>query len=119
MNILLVEDNKQTTLYFSKALKEWGHQVKTVETGKEALESAALEIFDLILLNVVLPDVEGYELIPKFKEIRAGTNIIAMTSYNTRELETKVRKQGVLYYMIKPFEMKYLQSITDHLSDKA
>jgi DNA-binding NtrC family response regulator len=62
--------------------------------------------------------MEGYELIPQFKTLCPEIGIVTMTGHNTRELEMKVREQGILYYMIKPFETKYLQSLLDHISKR-
>jgi response regulator of citrate/malate metabolism len=62
-----------------------------------------------VLLEVFLPDVQAGDLIPQMKRIipqmkriRPDVIIIAMTGLNSRELEQKIRRQGILYYMIKP-----------------
>jgi len=70
------------------------------------------------LLEVFLPDVQAGDLIPQMKRIRPDVRIITMTGYNSRELEQKIRRQGILYYMIKPFEEAYLKSILDYISLK-
>lgn len=116
MNLLIVEDDFDTASHIGEMLSGWGHRVETSATGGEALKKAANNRFDLVLLDIFLPDLKGYELIPRLKGLCPDTKIVTMTGYNSRELEWKVRKQGILYYMIKPFEGKSLKSILDHLT---
>ncbi len=112
MNILVVEAD------IGEIIERWGHKVEKAGSGKEALQMFTKNMFDMVLLDIFLPDVKGYELIPQFKRLCPEIGIITMTGYNSRELEMKVREQGILYYMIKPFETKYLKSLLDHISQK-
>ena len=61
---------------------------------------------------------KGHELIPHLKEAWPNIWIVTMTDYNTREVELKVREQGIVYYMAKPFEAMALKEILDHRSKK-
>ena len=115
MKILIVEDDSQVILYITKILDRWGYSSLSAPTGKEALQIFSKKNFDLILLDIMLPDYRGYDLIPKFKEIHAEVNIITMTGHNSRELEKKVRDQGIIYYMVKPVETKNLRLLLDHI----
>jgi DNA-binding response OmpR family regulator len=115
MNILIVEDDPQGALYISKRLSKWGHTFKTADSGEKALKIFSENMFNLILLDIMLPDYKGYDLIPKFKSTDPEINIITMTGYNSREVEQKVRKQGILYYMVKPMETKNLKLLLDHI----
>ncbi len=116
MEILVVDDDMQYKKLIKANVKGWGHGVKTSDTGKEALRIARQKKFDLVLLDIFLPDCEGHELIPQFKEMWPDIGIVTMTGYNTRELEWKVRQQGILYYLLKPFTMKPLKELLDHIA---
>lgn len=118
MEILLVEDNDANAKLISEAIKRWEYHVELAATGKEAVEKAKNNMFDLVLLDIMLPDVMGYELIPEFKQCQPGINIITMTGHNTLEMEKKTRGYGITYYMAKPVSVKELKSILDHLSKK-
>ncbi|MCP3891365.1 MAG: response regulator, partial [Desulfobulbaceae bacterium] len=83
-----------------------------------ALHALKNNSFDMILLDIMLPDYKGYDLIPKFKNIHPEIHIITMTGHNSRELELKVRSQGILYYMVKPIETKNFKLILDHIKSK-
>lgn len=99
-------------------LSSCGHSAEQVKTGRDALTKIGEKCFDLILLDIFLPDCRGYELISQFRQIWPEINIVTMTAYNSRELETQTRKEGVLYYMIKPFELELIQEILKHISNK-
>lgn len=118
MEILVVEDDVPNAEIISRALKRWDHQVLWVATGKEAVEKAQSHFFDLVLLDIMLPDVMGYELIPKFKKYLSKINVVTMTGHSTLEMEKKVRAYGITYYMAKPVLFDELKSILNHLSRK-
>ncbi|OPL13015.1 MAG: hypothetical protein AVO38_03445 [delta proteobacterium ML8_D] len=118
MQILLVEDDVSSAEIISRVIQKWYHHVELAKTGKKALEKAKNNIFDLILLDIMLPDIMGYELIPEFKKYDSGIQIITMTGYNTLAMERKIRGFGITYYMTKPILLDELKSILDHLSEK-
>ena len=118
MEVLVAEDDTAGVSDLTQRIREWGHRVETAHTCKDALEKVKQKRFDLILLDMFLPDGKGYQLIPQFKKVCPDIGIIAMTGRNTRELERKVREQGIWYYMIKPFETEHLKSLLDHISQK-
>ena len=118
MDVLVVEDDGAGVSDLTQRIREWGHRVENADSCKDALEKVRQKRFDLILLDIFLPDGKGHHLIPQIKELWPEIGIVTMTGYNSRELEMSVREQGILYYMIKPFETKWLQSLLDHISQK-
>lgn len=118
MEILLVEDDVFSAQGIMGLIERWKHHVELAATGKEALEKVRYKVFDLVLLDIFLPDVMGYELIPEFKRFRYDMKIIAMTGHNTPEMERKIRGCGIGYYMAKPVPAEELKSILDHISKK-
>ncbi len=117
MNVLVVEDDSHVASYLTQLLSKWGHRVEVAETGKEALSKAWQNEFPLVLLDIFLPDIEGYNLIPELKEILPEINVVTMTGHNTRELEANVRTKGIAYYLIKPLELDHLKIIVEHISN--
>ncbi|MDM8535280.1 response regulator [Desulfobacterales bacterium HSG17] len=118
MNILIVDDDVSVSRFIKKLFIKWGHSVEIADSGRDALKKFAKNGFEMVLLDIFLPDVKGYELIPKFRKQCPDTSIVAMTGYNTRELELKIRKKGVLFYMSKPVETGDLKSVVDFISAK-
>jgi len=118
MNILVVEDNASVSAQLASSMERWNHNVETAGTAKDALDKVRQKKFDLVLLDIYLPDSKGHDLIPHFKALWHDIGIVTMTGYNSRELELAVRQQGILYYMLKPFSVKALKEILDHISRK-
>lgn len=118
MNVLVVEDDDSNAEPIAGIIKAWDHKVEVSGTGKDALEKARRKHFDLVLLDIFLPDCKGHDLIPQLRDIWPDMGIVTMTGYNSRELELEVRQQRILYYMIKPFETKHLKTLLDHISRK-
>lgn len=115
MKILIVEDEPQVVAYIQKILETWGYDHQAASNGKEALHHILETAFDVILLDINLPDYLGYDLIPEFRQIDPDIKIITMTGENSRELEQRVRKEGILYYMVKPIETQNLKLLLEHL----
>ena len=118
MNILLVEDEEMVADSLMATLKAWNQKVVWATTKKEALLKAGQSFFDLVLLDIMLPDGFGYEMIPEIKQSQPGAYIITMTGNNTPDLERIVRGYGIAYYMAKPVNLKELKHIIDHYENK-
>ena len=121
MDILVVDEDVGAAESISSCVESWGYRVDTTGSGTGAIEMLRKKRFDLVLLDLFPPDCDGVELIPQLKEIRRGLGvmgIITMTGRNSRELELRVRQEGVDCYMIKPVKMKDLKEILDHNSKK-
>ena len=115
MEILVVEDDLSFSTIVEEALETWGYSAEKVTSGDMALERMRVKLFDLILLDIYLPDCLGHQLIKHFKKIKPKVHIVTMTGHNSREMEKEVRRQGISYYMIKPFEFEQLKALLDHI----
>lgn len=101
IKILVVEDDKHISELIKRNLKLVGYDCEQVYNGNQALEFFKKDRFDLILLDVMLPNYSGFELIPEFKD----TPVIFVTAKG--ELEDKLQglSLGAEDYIVKPFEM--------------
>ncbi len=115
MNILIVEDDFLYRDTLVRMVQEWGHAVIATETGLAALEAAAAVQFDLVLMDVFLPDTTAMDLIPRLRSFRPDANVITLTGQSSRELELRLRETGITYYMAKPVQPSELKSILDHM----
>ena len=116
MEMLIVGANCLEQEYLNELTRDPVHRVVMVDTGEEALQQVRLRAYDLIVLNVSLPDISGPDLIPKIKGELPEVKVIVTTESNSRELETKAREKGIIFYLIKPIDTRYLRSIVDHLT---
>ena len=118
VNILVVEDDISVLSSIVRLIERWGHKTEKSETGRDTLEKVKKRIFDLVLLDISLPDIRAQDLIAELKELRPEIGIVTMTGSSTKELEREIRTLGIIYYMSKPVSEEELKEILDHISAK-
>ncbi len=104
MRVLLVEDDKRIARFIQKGLKENAYAVDVAETGDDALYQVEVNPYDLIILDLMLPGKNGFEVC---EEIRAGDNdipILMLTANDTLEDRIQGLDTGADDYLTKPFE---------------
>ena len=103
--ILIVDDSKEIRNILSTFLKEEGFEVYTAENGKKALDLIKEKVIDLIITDIRMPEMDGYQLTKKMKEEKPRVGIIIMTAYTSIYTEGDIRKIGADDYISKPFEL--------------
>jgi DNA-binding response OmpR family regulator len=78
LNILLVEDHRDAALSLARVLSLWGHQVHVVLSGPDAIEAVFAHPTDLVLLDIGLPGMDGYQVARKLRE-QAGSSLMLTT----------------------------------------
>jgi len=103
--ILVVEDNEQNLYLATFLLEKNGYQVITAENGLEAIEKAKMEKPDLILMDMQLPEMDGFEATRRIKSIPEISHIpiVAVTSYAMVGDKEKALATGCAGYIEKPF----------------
>ena len=106
--VLVVEDHPVNLEVAIAMLEQEGCQVLTAETAEAGLRLAAAEHLDLILMDVQLPDMTGYEAVRRLKADRATANIpiVALTARAMQGEEARARQVGCDGYLTKPLEMQ-------------
>jgi len=110
-SILIVDDSDMMIKLISAALKPDGYELHPAQSGKEAIEIAARFTPDLVLLDVVLPDIDGYEICKQFRNDPriAQVPIIMLTGLTDLDTRLKAFDAGADDFMQKPFQMEELQ----------
>ena len=106
--ILVVDDEKPIVDLISFNLKKEGHEVIEASDGEQAYEKALAEKPDLILLDVMLPKKDGFEILKKLKEERISTQIIMITAKSEMIDKLNGLENGADDYITKPFHMREL-----------
>lgn len=115
LNILLVEDNPINRKYVERilTLKNW--QVFTANNGREAVEFFQKNAVDAILMDIQMPDMDGYEATMRIREIEAGTGkrvpIIALTAHALADYREKSFSAGMDHYLTKPINPEKLTQL--------
>jgi len=112
-SVLLVEDNPDSQIYARRVLERAGHSVVLASTGGEAVRFAAAQTFDVILMDVLLPDLNGFEATRQIRaaESQAGlprTPIVALTAHALQEYRQQAFAADMDDYVTKPVRMQSL-----------
>ena len=120
-NILIIDDHPQNLQTLTFMLRDSGYQVRQAITAELALNSIKKKLPDLILLDIVLPDMDGYELCRRLKSDSQTGDIPVLFISMLENIEDKVKafEAGGVDYLIKPFhEKEVLARVKTHLSLK-
>ena len=102
-NILVVEDEVPISAFITLSLRKAGYQTAAVYNGAEAAAILEKEKFDLILLDVMLPEIDGFTLMEFIRPLK--TPVIFITAKNSLDDRVKGLKLGAEDYIVKPFEV--------------
>lgn len=102
--ILLVDDEKTMVKYLSRRLIKRGFDVSVAYSGLSALEEIKKIDFDLVLLDVLMPEMDGIETLKEIKKIKPETEVIMLTGHASVEVGIEGMKSGAFNYIMKPFD---------------
>ena len=100
--ILIVDDDKSILHTFTRILQKKDYKIVTAETGKEAIERAKNNKFDLALVDIRLPDMNGTELLSKTRSQLQNTIKIMITGFPSLESGIEALDEGADAYLVKP-----------------
>ncbi|MGC8491821.1 MAG: heavy metal response regulator transcription factor [Syntrophobacteraceae bacterium] len=108
MRILVVEDSRMTSSYLRKGLAEQGFTVDVADNGEEGFHLAMTESYDLIILDVMLPQKSGWSIIKDFRKNNSETPVIFLTAKDGVPDRIKGLDLGADDYLVKPFAFSEL-----------
>ena len=108
--ILVVDDNRVNQLLLSRGLEQQGHTVVFARHGREALDLLRGQGFDLMLLDVLMPELDGYQVLAHLRtdERTAGVPVVVLTASATLATEDRVLQAGASECLTKPFDPEEL-----------
>lgn len=109
--ILIVDDEEIMRESLTDWLKEDGYSVDAVEDGFKALEAVQKERYNVMLLDLKMPKMDGLEVLKRVKEMKLDLPVIIVTAYATVDTAVSAIKQGAYDYIVKPFHPEELGSI--------
>lgn len=108
MRILIVEDEAAVARQIGAALTEDGHEAKTVNNGEAALEEASRTPFDLIVLDIRLPGIDGFEVLRRLRRQHLAARVLLLTARGAVDDRVTGLQLGADDYLPKPFAMREL-----------
>ncbi len=108
MRILIIEDEKKTSAFLSKGLKENGFTVDIAENGVDGLNSLQEVVYDLAILDVMMPQMDGWSVLSSLRSKDIQTRVLLLTAKDSVEDKVKGLKLGADDYLVKPFAFSEL-----------
>lgn len=120
VRVLVVDDNVLNRELTMHLLSTWGFEVLTVESGRKAIDRLRNEKFDLVLMDIQMPEMDGYETTEKIKaEFKTLLPIVALTAHSNKTEREKCMRAGMSGYISKPFdELELYKIITELVQQK-
>jgi len=115
MHILIVDDEDSQRTLLAGYLKKKGFAVTTAASGREAIEKNRTEGFDLAILDLKMPDIDGIETMVKMKEVDPQTFFLILTGYGTVESAVHAMKIGAYDYLSKPVNLDELELLIERI----
>jgi len=109
-NILVVDDDVSVRTTFSSVLRQEGYRVTAVKNGYEAIMAINEESFDLALVDLRMPGLDGIEVLEKIKTRRPQTRVIIFTGYGSITTAVEAMRKGATDYLNKPFSPHELKA---------
>jgi DNA-binding NtrC family response regulator len=118
VNIAVVDDEIIVQKRLKGFLEKEGHQVATYASGEELLREFDPRPCDLIFLDVVLPGLDGMEVLRRVKARRPETDVILITGHASLDAAVGAIKEGAYYYLAKPLKLEEIRSLTRMIQDR-
>jgi DNA-binding response OmpR family regulator len=106
--ILLVDDDAEFRENLNEILSDAGYEVEMAPTGREALKVCGTNEFDVILLDLIMPETPGNVILSEFRKLSPASSIIMITAFATIENAVEAMKRGASDFITKPFKVSEL-----------
>lgn len=108
MNILIIEDEEKLLEYLKRSLEEERYRVETAQDGETGLEKIFSDVHDLILLDIMLPEIDGLEVLREMRNVGINTPVIMLTARGDIQDKIQGLDLGADDYLAKPFSLAEL-----------
>ena len=113
--ILVVDDEQMIAKTVADILRVKGYESETAFSGSEAIEKVGVRSFDVVFMDIKMPNVNGVKAFAKIKSIAPDLPVVMMTAYSDDKLVAQAREQGVLSILIKPLDFTVILSFLSAL----
>lgn len=118
-NVLIVDDDIGMTETLSDILDESGYDVEVANDGFQAIERVKARAFDVILMDIKMPGINGVKTYKKIKKIRPEAAVMMMTAYSVEALVAEALKEGAYGVMYKPIDITKVTEFIEHIRKSA
>jgi signal transduction histidine kinase/CheY-like chemotaxis protein len=118
LDILVVDDNQEAAQGLARLLGLRGHDVHVAYEGEHVVEAAVSLKPDVIILDIGLPDIDGYEVARRLADAGVQATLIALTGYGQSEDKKKARAAGFQYHLTKPIGLAEIEPFLEHIASE-
>jgi two-component system, NtrC family, response regulator PilR len=104
-DILIVDDERSMREFLGIYLRREGYRIEAAASGKEAMAALKARVFDLVITDLRMPDVDGLAVLSEAKLLHSDTEVIVVTAFSTTETAIAAMKAGAHDYLTKPFKL--------------
>ena len=115
MRLLIVEDNRSLADSLAKVFRTKGHGVDAVHTGEDAEAALQTQPYDVVVLDLGLPDMDGLEVLRKLRRRRSKVPVLVLTARDSLQQRVEGLNLGADDYLVKPFALEELEARTGAL----
>lgn len=108
MRILVIDDEREVLEFLETFFTKLGHSVLKAENAEEGLKQVIIHQPDLVLLDIMLPDKNGLELLKEIKELDKEVSVVMITAYKDAERVIEAFRLGAMDCLLKPFNLSYI-----------
>lgn len=119
LNILIADDDIDICNAFAHVLNADGHFCETAGTGRECIKKAGLKKFDLFILDLILPDIGGEQILRMVRERNADVAVVIVSAEDDEEVIKTLLDQGATAYLIKPVDLMVLRDTVGRIVTRA
>lgn len=116
--ILIVDDESNIRLGLNKCLAKEGYYIEEASNGEEALQLIYNKKYDLILMDVQMPELNGFDVLKRIRKFGNSTRVIMMTAFGTVEMAVDSMKIGAVDFLSKPFTISKVRDVLKEVLDK-
>jgi len=109
--VLVVDDEKNIRLTLRESLKAMDLDVEAAVNGEEALDMAGRQAYDLVLLDLKMPGMDGIEVLRRLRELSRTTAVVVLTAHGTVESAVEAMKLGAVDFLQKPFSPQEIREV--------
>lgn len=115
INVLVVDDTKNIRLLLTQCLEFEGYTVTTASNGTEALETLSHRSFDLIFLDVRMPELSGTEVLRQMRQMGIHSPVVMITAFGTVKNAVECTQLGAVAYLQKPFTENKVKQVLEEV----
>ena len=117
--ILVIDDEASIGLSCKRILGRHGHDVQAYDDPQTGLQAALVGDFDVLLVDLVMPEIDGLEILKRVKAAGVSCEVVIITGYSTVESAVEAMKQGAADYLSKPFSPSQLEMVLQKVCERS